>query len=217
MSQTLFEASWRDCWPALGATGDGLAVREALLAAYAEPQRHYHTRQHLAECLALLARYRDLADEPAEIGIALWFHDAIYDVKASDNEARSAEWAARELTAARVGSERVARVQALILATRHDAVPQEHDARLLVGIDLAILGATPERFAEYEAQIRAEYAWVPGPLFRRKRRAILRALLARSPLYGTPALQAQFEASARSNLAAAVRPRTLWQRLLQRG
>ncbi|WP_222846704.1 HD domain-containing protein [Chitinolyticbacter meiyuanensis] len=209
----LFEASWRDCWPALGTANDGLAVRDALLAAYAEPQRRYHTRQHLAECLALLMRYRDLAAEPAEVEIALWFHDAVYDVKASDNEARSADWAALELTAASVQPSRIARVRELILTTRHDAVPQGEDARLLVDIDLAILGSSPARFAEYQAQIRAEYAWVPGPVFRSKRRAILLALLARTPLYATPALHDEFEIQARSNLAAATRQRNWWQRL----
>lgn len=174
---------------------------QQLLQAYAEPQRRYHTPQHLAECLQLFDETRDLAAQPAEVEIALWFHDAVYDVTAGDNEARSADWAERELRAAGVDEARIARIRELILATRHATLPQGQDACLLVDIDLAILGAPRPRFEAYEAQVRAEYAWVPEPLFRRKRRDILQEFLARRPLYRTPRLQARLEAQARANLA----------------
>ena len=90
----LFERSWRRAWSALIGPGpgagtgdpDGIALRDALLACYAEPQRRYHTQQHLEECLALLEQVRDLAEHPEEVEMALWFHDAIYDVKGSGNE-----------------------------------------------------------------------------------------------------------------------------------
>lgn len=75
---------------------------------------------------------------------------------------------------------------------------------LLVDIDLAILGALPERFAQYEQQIREEYAYVPGWLFRRKRKAILQSFLDRPRLYGTAHFHAELDQRARSNLAAAV-------------
>ena len=39
--------------------------------------------------------------------------------------------------------------------------------------------ADPARFDEYEDEIRAEYAWVPGPIFRSKRREVLRGFGAR--------------------------------------
>lgn len=90
----------------------------------------------------------------------------------------------------------------LIMTTRHDATPSDADEQLLVDIDLAILGATPERFAEYDAQVRAEYAWVPGFVYRMKRRSVLKAFLARPRLYGTDHFRARYEAQARRNLAA---------------
>jgi predicted metal-dependent HD superfamily phosphohydrolase len=62
------------------------------------------------------------------------------------------------------------RVRSLVLATRHCALPVTRDEQVLVDIDLAILGAEPARFAKYEQQIRAEYSFVPGFLFKRKRR-----------------------------------------------
>jgi len=202
---TLFEASWSRCWRGLGAAGDNRALMQSLHAAYDAPPRRYHTREHLGECLALFDRHRALAGQPDEVEMALWFHDAVYDLRARDNEERSADWARRELRQAGVAPERVARVAALILATRHAAPPAGDDAALTVDIDLAILGAERRRFEAYEAQVRAEYRWVPGPLFRRTRREVLAAFLARAPLYRTPALREAFEERAQENLARALR------------
>lgn len=197
----LLQASWRACWQALGAAGDGEALRQRLLAAWNEPQRKYHTRQHLGECLALFERCRPLAQQPAEVEMALWFHDAVYDLRGKDNEARSAAWAQAELQAAGVAPAAIGRIVAHIMATRHAALPVGTDQQLLVDIDLAILGAPRARFIEYEELVRAEYAWVPSWLFRRKRREILQQFLARRPLYHTPLLREEREQQARENLA----------------
>ncbi len=198
------QPSWQRAWRGIGAVGDGLAWFEQLLACYREPQRHYHTLQHLGECLAAFDEARALAHRPHEVELALWFHDAIYELKRSDNEARSADWAREALVEAGVDAAAADRVHALIMATRHDAVPKDADAQLLVDVDLGILGATPDRFAEYEDQIRSEYAFVPGWLFRHKRREILRGFLDRPRLYSTPHFHDRLEARARENLARAV-------------
>lgn len=174
---------------------------QKLVSAYEEPQRKYHTIQHLSECLSLLERNLDLAVEPVEVEISLWFHDAIYNVKASDNEAKSADWAEAELSRAGVAPERISRVKQHILATRHSTLPEGQDQMLLVDIDLSILGAPRPRFEEYEAQVRAEYGWVPEFLFRRKRRSVLAEFLARNPIYSTLRLREALERQARENLA----------------
>jgi predicted metal-dependent HD superfamily phosphohydrolase len=196
-------ASWSDAWRALGASADDALLAE-LLARYAEGQRAYHTLQHLGECLVHLARERDGAERPAEVALALWFHDAIYDVHRHDNEARSADWARQAARRAGLAPEVAERLHALVMATRHDAQPVGADARLLVDIDLAILGATPARFAEYERQIRIEYAHVPPAVFEPRRRQILGGFLARDPLYLTAPMRTRLEAAARANLGQAV-------------
>jgi len=197
----MLQTSWNRCWQSLSAQGDGLALMQRLVAAYEEPQRKYHTVQHLCECLQLLQTHIDLANEPAEVEMALWFHDAIYNVKANDNEAKSADWAEAELRQAGVGADRIERVKQHILATRHAVLPEGQDQALLIDIDLSILGAPRPRFAEYEAQVRAEYGWVPGFLFRSKRRSVLAEFVARYPIYNTPKLREALERQARENLA----------------
>jgi predicted metal-dependent HD superfamily phosphohydrolase len=195
---------WADAWRDLRLPLPAPEVPAVLLARWAEPHRRYHTPQHLHECLALFERDRALAEHPGEVAIALWFHDAVYDTARHDNEAASADWASRVLLQAGAAPDVAARVHALVMATRHSEVPATADAKLLVDIDLAILGAEPVRFAEYERQIRGEYGFVPEAVFRDRRAAILRGFLARPSLFATPAYVDRFDAPARANLARAI-------------
>ncbi len=197
-------AAWQLAWQGLGARGDGAGLREQLWVAYAEPQRRYHSQQHLLECLETLETVRKQVPEPAAVTIALWFHDAIYEPQGKDNEARSAAWAAQVLLQAGAPPARAEQVQRLVLATRHQALPRAEDEAWLVDIDLAILGAAPARFAEYETQIRAEYGFVPEALFRTKRAEVLRGFLNRPFIYSSAHFRAELEARARANLHQAL-------------
>ena len=195
---------WRTTWKGLGVDAASDELYGTLIARYSERHRKYHTVRHLDDCFARLDEARGVAGRAYEIELALWFHDAIYDVRSQDNEERSAAWA--ESAAAQAGVSGVVgeRLRGLILATKHDAEPSSPDAALLVDVDLAILGAAADRFDEYERQIREEYAWVPGFLFRRKRREILAAFLARPHLYNTACFRERYEAAARANLARSI-------------
>ncbi|MBL8257749.1 MAG: N-methyl-D-aspartate receptor NMDAR2C subunit [Pseudoxanthomonas mexicana] len=196
----LFSHSWQRAWTGIGAAGEGGALFARLKAAYAESQRHYHTLQHLGECLTAFDDVQAQAEHPHEVELALWFHDAVYDIKGHDNELRSADWARDALLDAGVAPASAQHVHDLVMATRHTAVPSDGDQQLLVDIDLSILGAERARFDEYEQQIRKEYAYVPGFLFRRKRREILKGFLDRPAIYSTPDFHAALEARARDNL-----------------
>lgn len=201
---TFLESSWHRAWQGLSASGTGHSVRDAVVARYSEPHRKYHTIQHLEECLHTFELIRHTADHPFEAELAIWFHDAIYDLRAQDNEARSAVWAQSELQRAGVAAESASRVHELILVTKHDRLPASVDEGVLIDVDLSILGATPERFNEYERQIRQEYSYVPDLLFRRKRRSILQSFLQRPEIYSTPRLHQELETRARVNLASAI-------------
>jgi predicted metal-dependent HD superfamily phosphohydrolase len=117
---------------------------------------------------------------------------------------QSADWARESVRAAGLAPEIGERIHALVMATRHDAVPASPDARLLVDVDLSILGAEPLRFDEYERQVRDEYAWVPGPVFRHERRRILEAFLARPRIYQTQHFYIARESRARANLERSI-------------
>ena len=177
---------------------------DALVTAYAEKHRHYHTGEHIDYCLRELDRALSVAHEPAEVELALWFHDAIYDPYSSDNEERSADWACSMLTRHGANAERVERVRAHILATRHAVPAATSDSQLVVDVDLSILGTDATTYAAFEKNVRKEYRWVPAILFRRKRAEILASFRARPRIYGTELFHELYEQRARQNLAAAI-------------
>ena len=191
-------------WQRLGGQSDPAELFAALTAAYAEPRRIYHNTVHLKDCLAQFDLSRASASEPDAVEMALWFHDAIYDAHAADNEAKSAAWATQALTQAGIVSAIAQQVAALILATQHQTPPQGRDAQLIVDVDLSILGRAPAIFAEYDRQIRLEYHWVPEKQFCERRSQVLTGFLRRPLIYQTEHFYSQYEAQARANLTRAI-------------
>ncbi|MCS0589619.1 hypothetical protein ACFQ09_21655 [Massilia norwichensis] len=198
-----WDARWRRTWQDLALPlpeskhASGLAD---LLARYREPQRHYHTLQHLGESFAVLDSLLHTAAQPGELALALWFHDAIHDVRRHDNEQRSAELALACLAAVGATPPLMRRVWELILATRHHEAASDPDLAILLDADLAILGAPRVRFAEYEDQVRTEYAHVPQDAWAEGRAKVLHRFLARPRIYTTPAIFTRLEDQARTNL-----------------
>ena len=195
--------AWRDLWRRLGARSDPEPGHHAVLAAYAEPHRHYHTAEHIARTLRLLDEASTRLTRPAEAELAVWLHDVVYDPRADDNEARSADRAEALLREGGATPGVIAAVREMILATRHAAPPEEHDARYVVDADLSILGAPAGEFDRYEDQVRREYAFVPETEWRERRPRLLGRFLDRGPIFQTPEF-ARFEAAARANLARSI-------------
>ncbi|MES2692738.1 MAG: N-methyl-D-aspartate receptor NMDAR2C subunit [Verrucomicrobiota bacterium] len=205
MSEPRTELShWTTLWQALGARGEAEPWHRRLIEAYSEPARHYHTQQHLAECLREFDSVRALAAHPEAVEAALWFHDAVYDPPSATNEADSASLAVECLAAADISPELIVLIRDLILCTKTHEPAHIPDAALLLDIDLAILGQPPARFWNYEAAIRAEYAWVPLATYCEKRAKILARFLQRPAIYRTEPLHAKYAAAARDNLQAAI-------------
>lgn len=192
--------SWCRLWNELGCASSPKSLYKQLLKAYSEPMRQYHTLTHLGECMAYLSEVGMLCSQQAEIGIALWFHDAIYNPQQADNEIQSAKWA--EQAAQEQGTSELVsqRIRNLILVTQHQIQPTEKDAQILNDIDLSILGASEERFSEYEFQVREEYSWVPDAQFSAGRQHILETFLSRERIYCTDYFRDLLEENARANI-----------------
>ncbi|MER8631718.1 hypothetical protein NKH55_18360 [Mesorhizobium opportunistum] len=182
------------------------AVKTELSALYRAEDRHYHNLAHIEAMLALAGDYRGLLNDPQAVEAAIWFHDAIYDSKAKDNEAKSAALAEKWL-AGRIDAGRLSRISAMILATathelpRFDDATATRDASLFLDMDLSILGAEPDAFDAYECAVRREYAWVEEPMWRAGRGAVLTNFLARPHIFHTEEFRRRFEPQARLNMA----------------
>jgi predicted metal-dependent HD superfamily phosphohydrolase len=188
------------------APADAYPVFDRLVAAHSEPHRFYHTLEHLAEMFKVAGKLADAAGDLPAVQLALWFHDAVYDPKATDNEDRSAALAIDSLEPLGIPVETRAQVAMMILATTHKAVEEvDADTAVLLDADLAILSAEERRYARYAADVRREYAWVADAAYRAGRTKVLESFLARSRIYRTERMHAVAEEAARANLRAEIK------------
>jgi predicted metal-dependent HD superfamily phosphohydrolase len=198
------EDRWQRVWQKLAAPRVPYNVLGELVSAYSSPDRYYHNLTHIEDCLSIFDQTSFLAAHPEEMELAIWFHDAVYDTRRSDNEGKSAEWAEAVIQQSGLSREIAKRVAASILATRHQEEVTHKDAQLLVDVDLSILGRAAAVFWRYEENIRKEYAWVSEEVFQRERVKILRGFLDRQHIYYHREYRERFEAKARSNLEQAI-------------
>jgi predicted metal-dependent HD superfamily phosphohydrolase len=190
----------RTRWHALVPAGDRLG--DDLLARWSEPHRHYHTPDHLAAVLAVIDEYAGLVPDADAVRLAGWFHDAVYDPRAADNEERSAALAEAELPRVGVPAAGVAEVARLVrLTAGHVIAAGDAAGALLADADLAILAAPPADYDRYATEVRREYAHVPDDVFRAGRAAVLESLAALPALYRIVPPRSAWERAARANLA----------------
>ncbi|MGW1199654.1 HD domain-containing protein [Streptomyces sp. NPDC002536] len=183
-----------------GGTDPGPYVDD-LLVRWSEPQRRYHTVSHLAAVLQHLDDLAEYADDIDTVRLAAWFHDAVYRPDRSENEERSAHLAERALAELGIDDGRTAEVARLVrLTVTHDPAPGDRNGEVLCDADLAVLGGPPAAYAAYAAEVRQEYGFVPDPVFRGGRAAVLRGLLDLPVLFRTPLGHERWERTARHNL-----------------
>lgn len=194
-------------WALLSRAGVGAeaayAAFDDLAARHGEPHRYYHTLEHIAEMLRIVPRLTPAGVDPFPIQLAVWFHDAVYDTHSPSNEFDSGQYALAVLRGLGFSEETASEVVQLILSTDHRAYDFEGAAesyRILHDADLAILGAAPERYDRYAADVRREYEWVPEEQFRDGRAKILKRFLDRPTIYLTESMKSAGEATARENL-----------------
>jgi predicted metal-dependent HD superfamily phosphohydrolase len=165
---------------------------------YCEPHRHYHTILHIAHMLRL-GRDLDLSDEQV---LAIWFHDAIYDVRSTTNEQDSAALAVDMLRQRGYTEASIEIVRQIVLDTE-EHLPSIPEAEVVVDLDLSSLAADPAIFDRNGVVIRKEYAWIPEEQYRLNLRGFLEKFLAKDQIFWT-AWGKRLESRARANLQRAL-------------
>ena len=170
---------------------------------YGRPDRHYHNLKHIGHFLDALHKFG--VASPALV-LAAFYHDAIYDSKAKDNERRSADLARQFLTAIAAPPALAASVEGLILATEKHTVAEGISAaeralqQLFLDCDLLILGESARRYDSYAAQIRQEYIQFADADYRAGRAMVLAKFLKRERLYFSDTVRQKYEKRARANI-----------------
>src|SRR5215470_7732765 len=178
----------------------------SLVEYYSEKDRAYHDLSHIQSLLSLSESLLDKIQNRDALYFAIWFHDVIYDTKRSDNEEKSAEFAAEALASLGVPEQTNAIVQEMILATKHHrAANLSWDMEAFLDLDTSILGAPQEIYKDYSQAIRKEYSWVHDSLYREGRMKVLNDFLGRERIYYTEEIGAKYEAQARRNIAEEIR------------
>jgi predicted metal-dependent HD superfamily phosphohydrolase len=212
------EVELRLAWAQVAAPGARAAeVFDDLVGRYRQPHRRYHGLRHVVWVLrhsrrleAEIAECRGAGQgyDGAAVTAAAWFHDAVYDPRADDNEQRSAELAERALPALGWSAQRVRLVAELVRATAgHLADPEAGEAspwerRVLLDADLGVLGGDPAAYAAYVNGVHSEYGHLSDAEWTAGRTQVVERLLARSALYATAPGRAWWEDRARANLSA---------------
>ena len=199
MKTGISHGKWLDMWGTKTEDAALTAIYEDLIIRYSEAQRHYHNLDHIEACLEEFNEVNHSLTHPFETWLALWFHDAVYDPRGKDNEDASKEYAERALSGL-LETDSMNRISRWIMSTKHDHPVNSMDEKLIMDIDLAILGRDEQTFEEYEKGVRMEYGWVPEDRFSKGRTEILNGFLERDSLYQTVYFREKYEEKARENL-----------------
>lgn len=177
-----------------------MSIFDDLQTCYSSSDRHYHNLDHIHAVLTTLAELEGTNETPTLL-LAAWFHDAIYDSRANDNEERSAAFVRCKLQPLGVASSMLVEIERLILLTKcHSTSPVDHPGQFLIDADLAILGANELEYDAYAQAIHREYAWVSELEYLRGRREVLERFLQRPRIFATEEMFALKETSARQNI-----------------
>ncbi len=217
-------------WQRLGVdyTPDLATAGDVLIAAYDAQGRAYHNKTHLQDVLQKLDWAREALPQSGDMGtmpvaeqhrlfdtieLALWYHDAVYDAKAADNEAQSRDLLLHDAKKFGLAPMIADAAASLIDLTADHKKASTLEERIMMDCDLSILGAPADIFSTYDRGIRQEYNHIPAPIYKAARRLVLAGFLNQPQIFKTTAFHDRLETAARENLRAATKP-PLWQRLI---
>jgi predicted metal-dependent HD superfamily phosphohydrolase len=191
---------------------------------YNEPERRYHCAQHPRDLLAVFDQHWWSAQFPHACVLSLVYHDVIYQAHStpgsSDNELASMQLFQKHARECHMPAKMMAIVAALIMGTDHkptSLVPGNArvlaDQKLIIDIDLSILGSNEEKFADFERLIRQEYSHYSARVYAQGRAHVLQTFLDRSTIYYGEAFIARYERPARRNMKDAIQKLNTLERM----
>jgi predicted metal-dependent HD superfamily phosphohydrolase len=189
-----FQALWNRC----EAPVDPHPVFENLRCRYCEPHRIYHRCTHLVHCFQQLDLAYTLIQDPDAVEMALWFHDAIYIPRSSENEKESAELFVRA-AGDHFRPSFIRKVYELILVTAHKELPQECNKQYVADIDLSSFGVDWEELRDTKA-VGEEQADSSDAVFYPAHAKFLNSLLGRPRIFGTEFFYGRYEQRAKENI-----------------
>jgi predicted metal-dependent HD superfamily phosphohydrolase len=195
-----FKKLWNKC----DAKSDADQIFEDLERRYSEPNRFYHNFQHIEACFNQMDMISSDEIDPLVLEFSLWFHDAVYNPKAKDNEEQSAQLAKSVCKHAELPESFCQKAQELILVTKHTCDPIDYLQQIILDIDLSILGSDPRTYDFFEMNIRKEYSHVNEPDFLAGRSRILNGFINRNRVFYTDVFYSKYETCARSNLSRTI-------------
>lgn len=142
------------------------AELKRLLEMYESPGRHYHTIEHIYQCIKLIDKlYRKDVRHTHLVKLAIFYHDCVYDVEQKDNEQASAKifegYADRHILSQNVYLRKnMDLVRDLILMTAGHKVERDDNIfmRIMNDVDMSIMGADPASYMKYARNVWIEYS-----------------------------------------------------------
>ena len=171
---------------------------------YSGQNRQYHNLSHIAYLYTLLDEYIDEILNPAVIGLAILYHNVVYDAYSSDNEDQSAAFAEAHLRRLNVNHGIINNTKTFIKATKDRkmlaGVSLQNDLSFFLDFDMAILGVDDEVYKLYSKKIRQEYSIYPDPVYKEGRKLALQRVLALENIFLTSEFREVMEQKARQNI-----------------
>lgn len=171
---------------------------------YSEPERHYHTKEHILDCLNQLDSAQEHVPDLNAVELAIWFHDVIYDPKASDNEEQSVilfNKVAQSILPEPV----IKKVSDIIIATLHIDKPEDLDQAFMLDIDLSSIAGNWQRFTKDNSNLRKEVRHLDCKDYCERKIRFFNLLMNKEQIFFTDFFHAACEEKARHNMESYIR------------
>ena len=193
-----FRLVWNRCLLE-SAMDESSTIHQNLIDSYSDPQRYYHTLNHIEHCLSLFDKIRSEVENPEALELAIWYHDVVYTAGAVDNEQLSADQFMARSNGVFDDTLRDT-IYRHIMATVHDGSEYENpDTQFMLDIDLASFGQPWPEFIRDSDNLRLEKKDQPDEVFFQNQAVFQNKLFGQPRFFRSDYFYDKYEARARQN------------------